>query len=181
MTFTVGASLAEGVAYFGTAGGASTAARPASSTSVKAKDRSFARTVTKLERHGRTVRRLDEAFDQDCARQSYGQVQDYLRANPCEGLGRALFEVTEDGITVVVAVAVVDMPDETDARELHRLVDTHGTGNTTELRGTRRVTWTGEQYASGRHDTTVVNAQAEPATLTAAAVRLASSLADSVV
>ncbi|WP_181778859.1 hypothetical protein [Pseudonocardia pini] len=148
---------------------------------MKAKDRSFAKVVTRLEKQGRAIRRLDEAFDQDCARQSYGQVQDYLRANPCEGLGRALFEITEAGITVVVAVAVVDMADENDARELHRLLDTHGTGNITELRGTRRVTWTGEQYASGRHETTVVNAQAEPTGRTAAAVRLASSLADSLV
>ncbi|SDH11568.1 hypothetical protein [Pseudonocardia oroxyli] len=112
VTFTVAATIGLGMAYFGTTGGASTAARPASSSSVKAKDRSFTKVVARLEKQGRTVRRLDEAFDQDCARQSYGQVQDYLRANPCEGLGRALFEITESGVTVVVAVSVVDMPDE---------------------------------------------------------------------
>ena len=78
----------------------------------------------------------------------------------------------------VVAVAVVDMPDNSQAGQFKRLVDSPGTGNITELRGTRRVTYTGEHYASIQEGATVVNAQAEPVGRTAAALRLAELVAN---
>jgi len=58
------------------------------------------------------------------------------------------------------------MPDEAGAAALHRLVDTHGTGNLTELsreRGRyRSVRFTGDLYASHRDGTVVANAQLQP-------------------
>jgi len=179
-TFAVVLSLGLGMAYFSTGGSSgtgSTAARPSTSSSVKAKDRSFTTVVSKLQRQGRTIQRLDEAFDTDCAANSYGQVHDFFAAQPCEAMGRAVFEIVEGADRIIVAVSVVDMPDAEQARTYQRLVDTHGTGNVTELRASRRVTWTGKHYESALNETTVVNAQAEPAGRTATAARLASAVA----
>lgn len=179
-TFAVVLSVGLGMAYFSTAGSGgagSTAARPSASTSVKAKDRSFSKVVAKLQRQGRTIQRLEEAFDGDCAANSYGQVQDFFAAQPCEAMARTVFEIVEGSDRIIVAVSAVDMPSEQEALDFHRLVDTHGTGNVDELRASRRVTWTGEHYASSRSETTVVNAQAEPVGRTASAARLASAVA----
>ncbi|WP_219414814.1 hypothetical protein [Pseudonocardia nigra] len=129
--------------------------------------------------------RVDSRFeaDDDCAAHSYGQVQEFFRAQPCATLFRALFTVRDARRNVVlVAVAWVEMPDAASAREYHRLVDTHGTGNVTELsreRGPyRRVRFTGEQYASRRDGTTLVNAQAQPVGRTAGVVDLAEIVAE---
>jgi hypothetical protein len=84
---------------------------------------------------------------------------------------RGLFEVRSARATALVAVAWVDMPDETSARQYQQLVDRHGTGNITEL--STQVPWTGEHYVSTRDDVTIVNAQAEPVGGTAAAAGLA--------
>lgn len=105
--------------------------------------------------------------DGDCAAHAYGQVEAFLRANPCVGLHRALFELRDrNGDVVLLAIAWVEMPDESSARELHRLLDSDGSGNVTELsreRGRyRTVRYTGDFYASRRDGTVVGNAQAQP-------------------
>jgi hypothetical protein len=67
---------------------------------------------------------------------------------------------------VLLAISWVEMADEATAREFHQLVDSHATGNITELsreRGRYRpVRYTGDIYASHRDGTTVSNAQAQP-------------------
>jgi hypothetical protein len=77
---------------------------------------------------------------------------------------------------VLVAVSWVEMPDTRSAREFHELVDTHGTGNVTELSREqgphRRVRFTGQHYVSRRDGTTVTNAQAEPIGRAAVAAEL---------
>lgn len=85
-------------------------------------------------------------------------------------------EISEGADKIVVALSVVDMPDA-QARRFKSLVDIHGTGNLDELPASRRIEWTGVRYASGRNETTVVNAQAEPVGRTATATRLASAVA----
>jgi hypothetical protein len=83
---------------------------------------------------------------------------------------------------VLVAVAWVEMPDSATAREFHDLVDSHGTGNVTELSRDqgryRNVRFMGKYYASRRDGTTVVNVQAQPVGRTAIAVGLAEIVAD---
>ena len=113
----------------------------------------------------------DVDADDDCAANSYGQVQDFFQQSPCTAVYRGLFEVRSARATALVAVAWVDMPDETSARQYQQLVDRHGTGNITEL--STQAPWTGEHYVSTRDDVTIVNAQAEPVGGTAAAAALA--------
>jgi hypothetical protein len=102
----------------------------------------------------------------DCAEHSYGQVQEFLQRRTCAGLHRAYFEVRDrNGDVVLIAVSWVEMPDEAQARDLHELLDSDGTGNITELSrdqgGYRSVRFTGGIYESRRDGTVVVNAQAE--------------------
>ncbi|MCP6497878.1 hypothetical protein NL476_28360, partial [Klebsiella pneumoniae] len=67
---------------------------------------------------------------------------------------------------VLVAVAVVGMPDPGGARAFRQLVDRHGTGNVTELSREsgryRRVRFAGRPYGSARDGEVVVNVQAQP-------------------
>ncbi len=144
---------------------------------VPAQARSTMRVVQQLEGRGLRVEEIDVDADGDCAAHSYGQVQVFFERRPCTALYRALFEVRDGRATAVVAVAWVDMPDAAQAGEFQQLVDTHGTGNVTELteEGARPGSgrWSGEHYTSVRDDVTVVNAQAEPVGSTAGAVRLA--------
>ena len=110
-------------------------------------------------------RNTDDAGD--CVRHSYGQVREFLRRHPCVGLHRAHFEIRDrNGDVVLLAVSWVELSDEATARDFHELVDTHGTGNITELsreRGRyRSVRYTGDVYASRRDGPVVVNAQAQP-------------------
>ncbi|HEX5811500.1 MAG TPA: hypothetical protein VFY38_05340 [Pseudonocardia sp.] len=140
-------------------------------TRARARDRSTLRTIQRLESRGLRVTQRDVDADDDCAGNSYGQVQDFFQQSPCTALYRGLFEVRSVKATVLVAVAWVDMPDETSARQYQQLVDRHGTGNITEL--STQVPWTGEHYVSTRDGVTVVNAQAEPVGGTAEAINLA--------
>ena len=167
-----GGGVAVGGAVGG-AGGGTSAGRSASGTQTRARarDRSTLRTIQHLESRGLQVTQRDVHADDDCAANSYGQVQDFFQQSPCTALYRGLFEVRSARATVLVAVAWVDMPDETSARQYQQLVDRHGTGNITEL--STQVPWTGEHYVSTRDGVTVVNAQAEPAGGTAAAIGLA--------
>jgi hypothetical protein len=171
-----GSSSAVGASASGS--GASVSADVGIRVNAKARDRSSRSVVRRLERESLRVRPRLELADDDCAAHSYGEVQSWLLDHPCDSLYRALFEVRDRrGGLVHIAVAWVDMPNEAQAVELKRLVDRHGTGNITELnreRGGqyRNVRFTGEHYASGHEDTTVINAQAEPVGGAARAVEL---------
>lgn len=103
----------------------------------------------------------------DCVAHSYGQVQQFFRRHPCRNLQRAQFEVRDPkGDVVLVPVAWVEMPDETQALALKQLLDSGGTGNVTEIsreRGKyRSIRYTGDAYASRRDGAVVVSAQAQP-------------------
>jgi hypothetical protein len=136
--------------------------------SAQTRSRDARAVVRRLIRAGNRVDVQASSDADDCAAHSYGQVQEFFAEHPCAGLYRVLLEVPDRrGGLVLVAVAWVDMPDESSARALQRLVDRHGTGNVTELnreRGGRHgdVRFTGERYASVRQGSIVVNAQAEP-------------------
>jgi hypothetical protein len=127
----------------------------------------------------RQALRVEQRFDStdDCVGHSYGKVWEFFREHPCVALHRAWFEVHDRRRGyVLVAVSWVEMPDTRSAREFHELVDTHGTGNVTELSREegphRRVRFTGQHYVSHRDGTTVVNAQAEPIGRAAVAAEL---------
>jgi hypothetical protein len=74
------------------------------------------------------------------------------------------------------------MTDETDARALQRLLDTHGTGNLLELSREqgryRTLRSTGDFYASRRDGTVVSNAQAQPVARGASGLALTSIVTD---
>ena len=99
----------------GGAGGGTSAGRSASGTQTKARarDRSTLRTIRRLESRGLQVTQRDVDADDDCAANRYGQVQDFFQQSPCTAVYRGLFEVRSARATALVAVAWVDMPDET--------------------------------------------------------------------
>jgi hypothetical protein len=82
------------------------------------------------------------------------------------------------------SAGVRGLPDESSARDLHRLLDTDRTGNVTELsreRGRyRSVRFTGDFYASRREGTVVVNAQAQPVARGGAGLALTSVVTNAV-
>ncbi len=180
---TVGASA--GAAGSGTAAGRSVGTNQGGATRVRARDRSTAQMVRRLESRGLRVTERGVDADDDCAAHSYGHVRNFFVQRPCEAVYRALLEVRDGRTAAVIAVAWVDMPDEAQAREYQRLVDRHGTGNLTELtkEGVRPTSarWTGEHYASARDGPTVVNIQAEPLGRTARATQLAERVATTAV
>jgi len=103
-----------------------------------------------------------------CADHAYGTVQTFFREHPCAGLYRAQLQVRDAaGDVVLLAVSWVRMGDEPDATAYHKLVDSPGTGNITELSREsgpyRAVRYTGLHYRSGQNGVVVINAQAEPA------------------
>ena len=155
---------------------------------ARARTRSTARATRAVERlrgRGLRVEERGTRVDVDCAARSYGQVQGFFRQHPCLALYRTLLVVRDGPVTMVIAVAAVDMPDDAQAVDLKQLVDRSGTGNLTERtkEGVRPtlVQWTGEHYASAQDETTFVNVQAEPVGRTAQAIRLARLAADTAV
>jgi hypothetical protein len=121
----------------------------------------------RLSARGLRVRVQAQDSGSDCAARAYGQVVEFFRGTPCVGVYRALFEVRgSGGVVVLVAASWVHMPSEAGASAYRELVDTHGTGNITELsreRGRHRdARFTGHVYASRRDGTVVANAQAQP-------------------
>jgi hypothetical protein len=110
---------------------------------------------------------MAQAFDDNCAAHSYGQVQNFFRSNPCKWLARAyivLHQNKQD--SVLVAISWVDMPTLSLALEYKRLVDVPGTGNITELSresgSYRNIVFTGHNYVSGIVGTAVWNVQVQP-------------------
>lgn len=172
-TITTGAS--------GSAAGTSGTYRPQDTAkNQKARDRNPAQLLSRLARQGLRVEQRFTSDDGDCAAHSYGLVREFFQENPCSALFRALFEVHDGRVVVLVAVAWVDMPDVRQARAFKDLVDRDGTGNITELSRERGpyqdVRFTGEHYASIREDSTVINAQAQPLLRNRATTRLADRL-----
>jgi hypothetical protein len=71
--------------------------------------------------------------DETCAGRAYGDTAEFLDANDCAALSRALYSADLDGEPVVVSVVRVQMPDNGIARELQALTDRNGSGNVNDL------------------------------------------------
>jgi hypothetical protein len=176
LAVAVGAGGTAGVTGSAVGGGGSTASTSSARASSQARRQDADRIRTRLLRQAQRVESRFDSTD-DCVAHSYGEVQEFFRDQPCVALHRAWFEVRDGrrGL-VLVAVSWVEMPDMRSARAFHELVDTHGTGNVTELSREegphRRVRFTGQHYVSGRDGITVMNAQAEPLGRAAAVAEL---------
>ncbi|MER5392776.1 hypothetical protein [Saccharopolyspora sp. NPDC002686] len=97
----------------------------------------------------------------ECWAFSFGQVQEFFARTPCADLHRVQFPLTDDnGNTVSVLVSKVRMRSTSDARELRRLIDEHGTGDIRPL--VENVPFTGEHYDSKVSGKVVVLAETEP-------------------
>jgi hypothetical protein len=172
-----------GAAALGGVGASAGSGSASSARSTQARQRNTAAARIRLEARRLRVDREEFDVTTDCAAHSYGQVREFFRDELCTALFRSSFEVRDRrGAVVLVAIAWVEMPDAASARNYHSLVDTHGTGNVTELtreRGRYRdVRFTGEHYESRRNGTAVMNAQAQPAGRAAAAEELEQMVAD---
>jgi hypothetical protein len=75
-----------------------------------------------------------QALDSDCAAHSTEQVQRFLQQHPCQLLTRSLYTATlPDGDEVITAVAVVKMPDASQAAQLRQISDANETGHVKDL------------------------------------------------
>lgn len=102
-----------------------------------------------------------------CGEHSYGQVQQYLRTNPCRSLFRVLLEAHDDqNHQMLVALSWTQMPDPATTDALYQLAHRDGTGNIAELSrelpAYSGVKFTGKYYDSRVDGTTVVIAEATP-------------------
>lgn len=111
-----------------------------------------------------------EADSGSCAADARGEVREFLATHPCESVYRALFEVRRGDVAAVVAVAWIEMVQESDATELKALVDRPGTGNVNQLpppRGQEVVEVVEPAYASRQRGRLVVTVEAQPVAVTA--------------
>jgi len=69
----------------------------------------------------------------DCAANSYGDIQGWFRAHPCQSLSRALFITEAAGKRALVSVARVTMPAPEVAQQFKAITDTDNTGNVNDL------------------------------------------------
>ncbi|MCP2306292.1 hypothetical protein LV79_006021 [Actinokineospora globicatena] len=91
-----------------------------------------------FQRMGETV---EPVRDSDCVEHAYGQVKQFLIANPCRQLTRAVFlTATDSGRTVYTSLAVVRMPDRSTAEKLELLVRQDQTGSVNDLLREKKVT-----------------------------------------
>lgn len=102
----------------------------------------------------------------NCAVLSYGDVREFFLRKPCRAVDRLQLGLQGgNGQGVAVAIAWVEMPSSGTARELRRLVDTHGTGNviakTAAALGEPNVRYAGQHYHSDLRGRTVAIAEAE--------------------
>jgi hypothetical protein len=118
------------------------------------------------ETHGVTFTQVNEARDESCTSQSFGDVQEFFLEQPCSELHRALL-TTEDanGNEILVAVFKTVMPTTEQAADLRALVDRSGTGNVADLAGQTfaymTTEFTGQHYASQITGPAVLIAEAE--------------------
>lgn len=115
------------------------------------------------------LKELKQAVKQhlQCAVQSYSQVQEFFLQHGCTSLDGKLIPLVDlHGDVVVVSVAWVRMPSDSDATALKQLEDTYGTGDitplSTELLELRGIRFTAQHYKSRQDGSLVVVAEAEP-------------------
>lgn len=140
--------------------------RPARSSKAGAETVEL-RTFARLESKGYRINYRSRSQFGSCRNKSYGRVHRFFGSHPCRWLHRFMAEISSRrGVSVLVAVSVVDMPDTAQATEYKHLVDIQGSGNITELPKEmyryRHVEFTGHRYSSAQHGTLVANVQVEP-------------------
>lgn len=161
----------------GTAGTAVLGGSAAGSTAVSAAESAVVRNIqsnlSKAKRFARKenpqrawrqmrVRKGRERYKDaaDCVAASFGQVQEFFLATPCQGLERRQYPITvETGSTMVVTVSKVTMRRASQAREFRSLIDEHGTGDIYPLAPI--VSFTGHHYDSKPAGRSVIVAEAE--------------------
>ncbi|GAA3004930.1 hypothetical protein [Actinokineospora diospyrosa] len=90
-----------------------------------------------FQRMGETV---EPVRDSDCSEHAYGKVKQFLVANPCRQLTRALFiTAIDNGRTVYTSVSIVRMPDRSTAEKLELLVRQDDTGSVNDLLREKRA------------------------------------------
>lgn len=95
---------------------------------------------------------------ENCAKVSYGKVEDWFEDKPCEHVVRGLYTTKEDGARALVSVAVVTMPDAAQAKDLKTLTDTSGTGNVSDMQRDGSVpTPGGPRVAGGGYASNIVD------------------------
>lgn len=118
------------------------------------------RTRARLTLRNPTARATGQADTRDCADLATGAVREYLLSHRCRALQRGTFSVSSGRDRAVVAVAWIEMRTDEDAEGLKEVLDSPGTGSIRPL--DRRVTLTGQRYASDIDGTLVTTAEAEP-------------------
>jgi hypothetical protein len=103
----------------------------------------------------------------DCASHAYGDVQVYLKTNPCAQLVRMRYESTMDGRKAAVLVAVLRFDASTTAAELRAIADKPGSGAVSDaaLEGTpwpdgAKPAFESAAYLSGQEGSSVKLVQA---------------------
>ncbi|WP_433872505.1 hypothetical protein [Saccharopolyspora sp. CA-218241] len=97
----------------------------------------------------------------ECITSTFGQVQEFFLATPCQGLERWQYPVDDEaGSTMVVIVSKVTMRRASQAWKFRRLIDEHGTGDIHPIAPV--VPFTGYHYDSKLAGRSVIVAQAEP-------------------
>ena len=138
-------------------------------TKAKARDAKAQSALRRVVRNGLRVERQVSALTDDCAARSSGEVEEFLRENPCDSVLRVHLEVLgNEGDPAVAAVVWVDMPDSDSAEKLHELVESPEAEGSLELdwkqedAGSRDGHIREEHVATARDDTVVVIAEVEP-------------------
>ncbi|RZS37531.1 hypothetical protein EV193_10586 [Herbihabitans rhizosphaerae] len=162
----IGSGAVDVSLFGGRAAQSAKSANPARSGATAARGATL-RLKLRLQQRGHRVEMTEQTDVGLCDRRAYGRARGFLRQHPCESLHRALLEVRhKDGYAILIVLAVTELRDLAAANEFKTLVDTHGTGNVTELskeiRKYQRVDITGHNYRSHQEGTTVTNVQAEP-------------------
>ncbi|AXB43598.1 hypothetical protein [Amycolatopsis albispora] len=171
------ATVAGLMAFGGGAVGGGTASVGAGSGSgaVNSVSKSGGKQAAKKGQHGNAFRQLkmknirkNTQRGLNCAKHSFGDVQQFFLRTPCRELDRMLFAVNdEQGNEIAVSIAWVRMGKAGDAAEFKSLVDIDGTGNVSPPAGAALgltgVEFTGRYYDSRRDGTLVVVAEAAPA------------------
>lgn len=128
--------------------------------SARSAGQKSSRTRARLALRNPTARVTGQAETRDCADLATGAVRQYLVAHRCEGLQRATLSVSYGRDRAVVAVAWIEMGSDEDAGGLKEVLDSPGTGSIRPL--DRRVTLTGQNYASDIDGPLVTTAEVEP-------------------
>lgn len=119
----------------------------------------------RLERLGRHPTRFDSQSTTDCASYSDGEVHRYLNEHKCVSLNRTFIEIGEKDYEIQFSIATIEMPDYSTATDFHTLLLRDGTGDITPLFPKdgkyRHVPLIATPSRTTRHDTAVINIQAQ--------------------